>query len=90
MSTKRLRAIRKGGQIMLGKAANLETIDAWFAAAAASATAVGFAIGRSVFWNPSTAFLSGTVDRVEAARAIAVTYLALVDGWKRAKGVAHT
>ena len=77
-------------QILLGKAADLRTIDAWFAAAAASATAVGFAIGRSVFWNPSTAFLSGTIDRVDAARDIAATYLQLVDGWNRAKGVADS
>ena len=35
-------------QIILGKAADLSTIDRWFAACAASVTASGFAIGRSV------------------------------------------
>src|SRR6185295_12067457 len=36
-------------QIILGKAAEIATIGRWFAAAAGSATAAGFAIGRSVF-----------------------------------------
>jgi 5-dehydro-2-deoxygluconokinase len=70
-------------QIILGKAADLATIHRWFAAAAASKTAVGFAIGRSVFWEPSTAFLSGRRAAAEAADAIAENYLQLVDAWQR-------
>jgi 5-dehydro-2-deoxygluconokinase len=68
-------------QIILGKAADLSTIDGWFAACAASATASGFAIGRSVFWEPAAAFLTGKKTAEEAASAIADTYLALVDAW---------
>ena len=56
-------------QIILGKAADLSTIDRWFAACAASATASGFAIGRSVFWEPSAAFLTGTMTADDAAAA---------------------
>jgi len=72
-------------QIILGKAADLSTIDGWFAACAASATASGFAIGRSVFWEPSAAFLTGTMAAPQAAAAIADTYLALVDAWDRSR-----
>jgi 5-dehydro-2-deoxygluconokinase len=68
-------------QIILGKAADLATIDRWFAACAASATASGFAIGRSVFWEPSAAFLSGTKSADQAAAAICDNYLALVHAW---------
>jgi 5-dehydro-2-deoxygluconokinase len=68
-------------QIILGKAADLSTIDRWFAACAASATASGFAIGRSVFWDPSAAFLEGTLTAAAAAAAIADSYLKLVDAW---------
>jgi myo-inositol catabolism protein IolC len=74
-----------GRQIMLGKAAQLATIDKWFAAAAASQTAVGFAIGRSVFWEPSAAFLSGAQSADRAAAGIAQTYLQLVDAWQRSR-----
>lgn len=74
-----------GRQILLGKAADLQTIGAWFAAAAASRTAIGFAIGRSVFWDPATAYLAGTKSAAEAVGEIAATYLNLVDSWRRAK-----
>jgi 5-dehydro-2-deoxygluconokinase len=72
-------------QIILGKAADLSTIDRWFAACAASATASGFAIGRSVFWDPSAAFLTGKMSASQAAAAIADTYLELVDAWDQRK-----
>ena len=72
-------------QIILGKAADLSTIDRWFAACAASATASGFAIGRSVFWEPSAAFLTGKMTAADAADAIADTYLKLVDAWDRSR-----
>jgi 5-dehydro-2-deoxygluconokinase len=72
-------------QIILGKAADLSTIDRWFAACAASATASGFAIGRSVFWQPSAAFLEGTMTAADAAAAIADTYLTLVAAWERSR-----
>jgi 5-dehydro-2-deoxygluconokinase len=68
-------------QIILGKAAELATIDRWFAACAASATASGFAIGRSVFWEPSAAYLEGSLTADRAAAAIAGTYLKLIEAW---------
>jgi 5-dehydro-2-deoxygluconokinase len=70
-------------QIILGKAADIATIERWFAAAHNSATAVGFAIGRSVFWEPSTAFLAGSMTAAEAAANICANYLQLVDAWRR-------
>jgi 5-dehydro-2-deoxygluconokinase len=69
-------------QIILGKAADLSTIERWFAACAASATASGFAIGRSVFWQPSAAFLTGAMSGDEAVARIADTYLQLVGAWE--------
>ena len=74
-------------QIILGKAADLSTIDRWFAACAASATASGFAIGRSVFWEPSAAFLTGRMTAADAAAAIADTYLKLVEAWERSRSL---
>lgn len=68
-------------QIILGKAADLRTIDDWFATAARTTTAAGFAIGRSVFWEPSTAFLSGASTAAAAIDRIAGNYLRLVSAW---------
>jgi 5-dehydro-2-deoxygluconokinase len=72
-------------QIILGKAAGLSTIDRWFSACANSATAAGFAIGRSVFWEPSARFLEGTKSADEAASDIAATYLALIEAWNSSR-----
>jgi 5-dehydro-2-deoxygluconokinase len=75
-----------GRQILLGKAADFDTIERWFSAAARGTAAAGFAIGRSVFWEPSTAYLSGERTAEEAVGEIAAGYLRLVDAWKRARG----
>ena len=56
-----------------------------FAAAAASPTAIGFAIGRSVFWEPSAAFLSGASTAGRAAGDICANYLQLVDAWQQSR-----
>jgi len=73
-------------QILLGKAADLRTIDRWFGASAHSTTAVGFAIGRSVFWEPSAAYLAGTKSAGDATADIATTYLRLVEAWRQSRG----
>jgi myo-inositol catabolism protein IolC len=72
-------------QIILGKAAEVATIGRWFAAAAGSTTAAGFAIGRSVFWEPSAAFLSGSRTADQAAADVAANYLQLVDVWQQSR-----
>jgi len=74
----------EGRQIILGKAADPQTIDRWFAAAAETRSAVGFAIGRSVVWEPTTAFLTGSATAQQAAAAVASNYLRLVDAWRSA------
>jgi len=74
----------EGRQIILGKAADPQTIDRWFAAAADSRSAVGFAIGRSVVWEPATGFLTGSATAHQAAAAIASNYLRLVEAWRTA------
>jgi len=72
-------------QIILGKAADVATIDGWFRAAASSRTAVGFAIGRSVFWAPSIGYLTGAQSARNASDMIAENYLQLVDGWQKSR-----
>jgi myo-inositol catabolism protein IolC len=54
-------------------------------AAAASRTAAGFAIGRSFFWEPSAAFLSGSSTAARAAADICANYLQLVDAWQQSR-----
>jgi 5-dehydro-2-deoxygluconokinase len=70
-------------QIILGKGADRESIDRWFDTAAAWPSAIGFAIGRSVFWEPGTNYLKGTLGAEAATAAMADTYVGLVEGWER-------
>jgi 5-dehydro-2-deoxygluconokinase len=70
-------------QIILGKAADLATIAQWFVVARQGATASGFAIGRSVFWSPSTDFLTGTLAESDAIERICGNYLDLIATWER-------
>jgi 5-dehydro-2-deoxygluconokinase len=77
-------AERRSRQIILGKNADGATIARWFTALGGCATPAGFAIGRSVFWKPGTAFLTGEMSAREAADGMTAGYLALIDVWHAA------
>jgi myo-inositol catabolism protein IolC len=70
-------------QIILGKGADAEMIASWFDHAARLPSAVGFAMGRSVFWDPGTAYLRGTLPAAAASQAMASRYLHLIEEWER-------
>ena len=70
-------------QLILGKGADAETIERWFDAAAPLPSTAGFAIGRSVFWEPCTEYLKGRLTPRAAVEIMAGTYLELVENWKR-------
>ena len=70
-------------QVILGKGADPASIASWFEAAAALPSTAGFAIGRSVFMDPATAYLTGRATNDEATETIAARYLALIDQWKQ-------
>ena len=40
---------------------------------------IGFAIGRSIWWEPLKAFVDGTLGREEAAKQIAANYRRFID-----------
>jgi 5-dehydro-2-deoxygluconokinase len=69
-------------QLILGKGADAASIAGWFDAAAGLRSPAGFAIGRSVFMEPSTDFLQGRTTAEDAVGAIATRYLSLIDQWK--------
>lgn len=77
-------------QLILGKGADTATIEGWFAAAATLPSTAGFAVGRSVFWEPCTAYLQGRRDEARAVEEIAANYLHLIDLWQRFDAAATT
>jgi 5-dehydro-2-deoxygluconokinase len=69
-------------QVILGKGADATSIASWFDAAASLPSTAGFAIGRSVFMEPATAYLTGSIDADQAVETIASRYLKLIEQWK--------
>lgn len=68
--------------LVLGKGAGLELVERWLATARHMRTANGFAIGRTVYWDPCTAWISGATTRDEAMERVARNYERLVDAWE--------
>jgi myo-inositol catabolism protein IolC len=82
---------RSGGRdgvvcIVLGRGADDDKVDHWLEQAAAVDGFVGFAIGRSIWWDPLKAYVDGKIDRAEGARRIAENYLRFVQVYERAEG----
>ncbi len=81
---------RSGGRdgvvcVVLGRGADDAKVDQWLAAAAPVDGFVGFAIGRSIWWEPLKAYVDGKIDRAAGARKIAENYLRFVAVYERAK-----
>jgi myo-inositol catabolism protein IolC len=64
--------------VLLGRGASDEKVDHWLRVAAPVDGFVGFAIGRSIWWDALTGFLDGSVSREDAAQRIAENYLRFI------------
>jgi myo-inositol catabolism protein IolC len=81
---------RSGGRedvkcVVLGRGADDAKVDQWLQAAAPVDGYIGFAIGRSIWWEPLKAYVDGKIDRAAGARKIAENYLRFVAVYERAK-----
>jgi 5-dehydro-2-deoxygluconokinase len=61
--------------VVLGRGASTEKVDQWLQAAAPVEGYIGFAIGRSIWWDALKGFLEDQVERETAADQIADNYL---------------
>jgi myo-inositol catabolism protein IolC len=64
--------------VLLGRGASDDKVDHWLRQAAPVEGFVGFAIGRSIWWDALKGFLAGDLDRAAAAEKIADNYLRFV------------
>ena len=62
------------GCVVLGRGADDDAVDRWLRAARDVPGYQGFAIGRSIWWNPLKAFVDGELPRDEVATQIANNY----------------
>lgn len=61
--------------VVLGRGASTEKVDLWLQAASPVEGFIGFAIGRSIWWDALKGFLDEKLSREEAASQIAENYL---------------
>ncbi len=64
--------------VLLGRGASNEKVEQWLQVAAPVEGFIGFAIGRSIWWDALSAFLNDGLDRETAAKQIADNYLHFV------------
>ena len=75
---------RAGGRdgvacVVLGRGADDAKVDHWLKMGAGVPGYIGFAIGRSIWWDPLKAFVDGNLGREEAAKQIAANYRRFID-----------
>ncbi len=73
------------GVIVLGRGENAEKVKQWLSTAAKVPGLIGFAVGRTVFWEPLVGVKQGKWSRDEASDQICRNYKALCDLWSAAK-----
>ena len=81
---------RSGGRenvvcVLLGRGADDARVDHWLTQAAPVDGFVGFAIGRSIWWDPLKDYLEGGLEREKAADQIADNYLRFVSVYEAAE-----
>jgi len=82
---------RRGGRdtvgcIVLGRGEDEQKVREWLTTAASVPGFVGFAVGRTDFWDPLVAWRDGKETRDAAVNQIARRYMEFVDIFERARG----
>jgi myo-inositol catabolism protein IolC len=75
-------AVAQAPCVVLGRGADAAAVERWLRAAAGVFD--GFAIGRSIWWEPCQSFVAGTMERDLAVAAIADRYGHFVDVYRSA------
>jgi myo-inositol catabolism protein IolC len=75
--------------VLLGRGASEEKVDHWLKQAAPVEGFIGFAIGRSIWWDALKGFLGGDLDRSAASEKVADNYLRFVKVYDEAEAAAR-
>ncbi|RJX73897.1 5-dehydro-2-deoxygluconokinase [Pseudomonas sp. LS-2] len=73
------------GVVLLGLNAPAETLAAGFRQASKSTTCRGFAVGRTIFHEPSRAWLEGEIDDAGLISRVQSTFGFLIESWRDAR-----
>jgi 5-dehydro-2-deoxygluconokinase len=84
---------RRGGRdnvscIILGRGEDDQKVHEWLTTAAKVRGFIGFAVGRTDFWDPLVNMRAGKITREQAVNEMARRYREFVDVFESAKGAA--
>jgi myo-inositol catabolism protein IolC len=84
---------RRGGRdgvvcVVLGRGANDAVVEHWLRQGGGVPGYVGFAIGRTFWWDALVAYRDGEATREQAAERIAGKYRRMIDVWEEATATA--
>jgi 5-dehydro-2-deoxygluconokinase len=74
------------GCIILGRGEDDKKVREWLATAAKVPGFIGFAVGRTTFWDPCVDWRAGKLKREDAVKEIARRYREWVDVFEKARG----
>jgi myo-inositol catabolism protein IolC len=85
--------VRSGGRdrvscVVLGRGANEEKVHHWLRTGAGAPGYIGFAIGRTIWWDALKGYLDGSLSREQAATEISANYRRNIDVYESAAGAA--
>lgn len=63
------------GIVILGRAAEKSVVENWIKVGAKVDGVIGFAVGRTIFWDPITDFEQGTINEDEASSVISENFM---------------
>lgn len=72
--------------VVLGRGADAAAVDHWLQQGAGVPGYIGFAIGRTIWWDPLMGYVKGELPRDEAAAGIAANYQHFIAVYRRAAG----
>jgi myo-inositol catabolism protein IolC len=72
---------RKVGVITLGRGESKEKVQEWLKVGAKIPGIIGFAVGRTIFWQPLADHKAAKISRKEAVEQIANNYIEFTDLW---------
>ncbi|WP_321858414.1 bifunctional 5-dehydro-2-deoxygluconokinase/5-dehydro-2-deoxyphosphogluconate aldolase [Paraburkholderia tropica] len=78
------------GVVLLGLSAPMDQLMSGFKAAAASQTCRGFTVGRTIFYEPSYAWLKGDIDDKTVIARVRTAFETLIAAWREARAEAQT
>ncbi len=82
---KQAQAVGKAGVIVLGRDESKEKVQEWLKIGARTPGVIGFAIGRTIFWEALVAFKTVKCNRKQAVDLIARNYFDFVQLWLNEK-----